>query len=541
MNTDIDNARRRRKIKIALGAVVLLLILGGQRIWLATHREVIAKDGILYLQMARRMSDAPLETMREIKSLHPGYSAATAAVHGLTGGADRKSWEDAATLVSFQANLLAVLGVWIFGWRVLGSPQLGWCAALLFGLGHNMAILGADVGSDSLALACGIWAVVVTVHVGEGLEQQRRGVWAWALLAGLLGGAGYLVRPEMAVVLLAGAVLWLTTLRRGARFRPALCCVLAMVAGGAILAVPYMVLVGSVLGKWGGESYWRIAAMGQAQPLAMLALASNPLEAAGKVVAEFFEAQHPVLATLMCLYLLAWALGRTKALQPWRDCLPRPSRSGGMMLVLLAAFSLPTLALRDMLTGELSSRYAMLLAAATAILPAALLGGAGKLAATLADMRQARSRVFYGGLAALAITLAAHALRPVHSGDVYLREAGLALGQVIENDELLLSDSTYVLYYSGRDGKYLPRDDAGRFRIRNRTSHPDEVPLIAKRMATFVALRGRAGSEALPSDAASMRRAGYSLWQEFSRDPDDPDGRVLRIWRRMESLNVSQP
>jgi hypothetical protein len=536
MNTDIDNPCSRRNFKIALGAVVLLLILGGQRIWLTTHREVIAKDGILYVQMAQRMAEAPLDATREMRALHPGYSAATAGVHGLVGGTDRKSWEDAATLVSFQANLAAVLGVWVLGWLVLGSPQLGWCAALLFGLGHNMAILGADVGSDSLALAFGIWSVVTAVRVADGLEQQRRGVWAWAVVTGLLVGAGYLVRPEMAVVLLAGVVLWLTALRRGARLRPVLGCALALLAGAAVLAVPYMVLVGSVLGKWGGESYWRLAAAAQPQPLAMIASASNPFEAVGKVVAEFFEAQHPVLATLTCLYLLAWALGRTKALQPWRDCLPRPSRSGGMMLVLLAAFSVPTLALREALTGELSSRYAMLLAATTAILPAALLGGAGKLAATLADMRQARARVFYGGLAALAVTLAAHALRPVHSGDVYLREAGLALGQVIEDDEQLLSDSTYVLYYSGGEGKYLPRDEAGQFRIRNRPTQPGEVPIIQKRSAAFVAMRGLAGSEQLQADAASMRGAGYSLWQEFARDPDDADGRVLRIWRRMESL-----
>jgi hypothetical protein len=264
-------------------------------------------------------------------------------------------------------------------------------------------------------------------------------------------------------------------------------------------------------------------------PLACVLAAVGLFAAMGEVVAKFFESQHPALAAMTCAYVAAWLLGRSPKLQPWRDCLPRPTGRGAFVICATLALSLPVIVVRQMMTAEISSRYLLLSAAVTAVLPAALLSGAGRLAASVVEMRQARTRVFWGATLALAVALGAHAMRPMHSGDVYLRDAGLAIGGIAHEDDQLFTDSAYVLYYADIDGQHLRREDDGTFRGSHGVKQPGDLKLVASWRATFVAISDREGSEA---DNASMRRAGYRLWREFAREPGHADGRRVRIWRR---------
>ncbi|MBS3820396.1 MAG: phospholipid carrier-dependent glycosyltransferase [Planctomycetes bacterium] len=528
MKTAVQPSASARRIRIVLGAIVLLILLGGERIWLAAHREVIAKDGIHYVMMARRVAENGLaKTISEMPWLHPGYSTVTAVVHGAMGGQDRESWERAGTLVAFNASLVAMLGVWALATKLIGSPQIGWVAALLFGLGHKVAVLGADVGNDAMALAFAVWSLVAFLHAADVLAANRARAWLWAALGGLLSGLAYLTRPESAIVVPVALALWLAMVVRGrAKRAPAAACMGVSLAGWALCAVPYMVAVGSLLGKWGG-GYFDVADAGGGWPVAMLlATGRGVAPAFGDVIAEFFEAQHPALGAMTCMYVVAWLLGRREALAPWRDTLPRPNRRGALVMVTLVILSLPVLTWRETV-AEGSSRYLVLMAAVLAVLPAALLAAAGLLAASLVDMRQARKRVFWGATIALAVTLGAHALRPMHSGDVYLRDAGLQLKAAAGADDVILSNSAYVLYYSEADTLYRRDESTGTLAATR--FQPDKI--ARKRLATFVALKGEAASASLQADSEAMQRGGYRLWQEIERHPGKTGGRLLRIWR----------
>ena len=139
------------------------------------------------------------------------------------------------------ANLAALFGVWLLGWRLF-NPLAGWIAAMFFALDGYFIGFARIVQYQSVVLLMSILVVLI-------LYRLVRRPWALAgylTLAALLLATGLLSHYEGALVALPAAVLWGVLLwqqRRDWR-RIAAATAIAAVAGGALLGafyVPYVV------------------------------------------------------------------------------------------------------------------------------------------------------------------------------------------------------------------------------------------------------------------------------------------------------------
>ena len=64
--------------------LIILAVCAGVRIWLIYHTEVIASDGVVYVEAARSWKAGP-HHMMEGYDIHPGYPAAISCTYDLLG------------------------------------------------------------------------------------------------------------------------------------------------------------------------------------------------------------------------------------------------------------------------------------------------------------------------------------------------------------------------------------------------------------------------------------------------------------------------
>lgn len=99
------------------------------------------------------------------------------------------------------ASTLAILGLTYLLGRRLFSAEIGLFAVLVLLATSLFAEHTMLVGTDMLALAC----LMASLYM---LLSSAEGNWVSGILAGILGGASYLVRPS-AIVLVPAVLLWL--------------------------------------------------------------------------------------------------------------------------------------------------------------------------------------------------------------------------------------------------------------------------------------------------------------------------------------------
>jgi hypothetical protein len=443
------------------GAWVCLaaLLLGGLvRLWMITHTQVISEDGTAYIRMAQRLGHAPFQTMREFP-FHPGYPALVAALDGLLsaagvpGGVAR--WDMSGQLVSLSSALAATVALYLLGRRVFGW-HVGAVAVLMFTVTRKWSILGADVVTDALSVALQAWACLCILPLRARLETAAAPRWPLAAMAGLLVGAGYLVRPEAGLLLPVALGVWLWNWRRGSGgIGPVLVAAAAAFAVFALVTGPYMAVIGAVTPKSRLiESVWSRLFVSAGTSVLDVGY-SLPRQ----MVNKFAEAQHPLLACLTALYLLGYSAARIRRFQSLRLVLPMPRADGACLVFLYTLLWLPLLAGRyGGRATDMSYRY--LLFPALLLVPAAAGGLVGlvRLIGPLVARKgspprpavQEATALLVAGL--MAIALAAHALRPIHPGKEHFRQAGDFLATLAGPGDLILADDPRVLHYSGREG-----------------------------------------------------------------------------------------
>ncbi len=487
---------RNARVATRLGALAaVILICAGIRIWLIRHTEVIAGDGTTYVRMAQQWLSDPGGVVDDYLYA-PGYPAAMAAVHealdaaGLAHGRD--GWELSGQIVSLVASAGAIVALWCFAgmafnWRV------AWISALLFGVSRKWSALGADVLSDALAVCLQMWALVLAVAVANLLRNKSR----WALVAaagaGLCGGLGYLVRPESLIVVFLGIVLWLIRCLRERLSRPlTLGAIACAAATAATCAVPYMIAIGGLSKKKtmatfalqprsGGSPF--VAAGG------MLAWSGIDDSSVVEFAAEMFEAMHPVVGILACLYLVVWACRKFARLKlPGQIVLLPRGDCAFMSLGVTAIFAVVLIRLHTNV-GYLSERHAMFPAACLAPFAGAAMIAIVEGIALLAKLlrlplrRTVISVVLAGGIAAAMVSL--HTLRPLHEGKVHFRRAAEYARQQAGPEGLVLADHAWLIYYCHAPCEAVVPTNRGRVvakRLRNQ---------IIGRSASYLALTAR--------------------------------------------------
>lgn len=174
---------------------------------------VPAQDGLKYIRVAKRFQIDHWTDAVRASDQHPLYSALIAGAQPAVArivGVGHESWRIAAQLVSAIASVLLLIPLYAFSSRLF-NPRIALLAALLFVLLPIPAEVGHDTLSDTPALLC----FLLSLALGQCAITSGR-MFEW-LLAGLVAGIGYWIRPE---TVLAGPAIVLAALSCQAHPRP---------------------------------------------------------------------------------------------------------------------------------------------------------------------------------------------------------------------------------------------------------------------------------------------------------------------------------
>ncbi|MFP4052620.1 MAG: hypothetical protein ACLFV7_02015, partial [Phycisphaerae bacterium] len=140
-----------------LGLLVMLGALGAVRVVNALRADNIARDGCIYLRMAKDFGERPPIEVLRAYDYHPGYSAVVGWVARSLGATWPEGWITVGRGVSIFFSLAGLAGVFIMALRTYGR-QVAWLTVLLMGLASAYVELSSDVLSDPQAAALGILA-----------------------------------------------------------------------------------------------------------------------------------------------------------------------------------------------------------------------------------------------------------------------------------------------------------------------------------------------------------------------------------------------
>jgi len=524
----------------------------GVRVWLVFHAETITKDGVGYIEMARRWSDDPADALWNVR-LQPGYPAAVswarAVVVWCGGPSGITGWDLAGQMTSLVASVAAMLAVWFFACALM-DRRIALIAVLLFSLARKWSVAGSDVIAESLAVCLQMWAMVTALWVRRLLQSGRVAAMALAAVTGVLSAGAYYVRTEAAHVAVVIAVCWLICgglLDR--KLAPALAATGVMLLAVAICTVPFMFWIGAPTNdavfahftpqRPGAAVPAHDSAPGFADATPATVVdeveddadeAPGPLSRlyAGldRFVGQLFEAMHPVLGFAMCVWLITWIGAKVLRSRLLAAMAGSPRLPAGLLLVgSLVIMGLATIA-NYLHAGYMSHRY--LLANAAMLSP---LGAAGIVVLVqwiCVSGHKLRLPVFpratiLAVVMPVAVGLLCHTLKPLHEGKAYVKQAGLCVAQQAREGDFLIADRALILHYAQVDGRHLAppiRID----RLQMWINRPDWP-------ATVVAMSDRH----LPDEQMALseylaEQSGSVLLGRYFRD-GRPDGDSIVVFR----------
>ena len=183
---------------------ILILITLCLGIFLIATTVVIAKDGTIFIEYAKKIAVSPTQTMLA-EYQHPGYPFLILGASKITGllykGDQLFRFIYSAQSVALFFRILTIIVLYLIGKELVGSRYAFWAMLVLILLPKP-----AEYGSDALS----DWPHLFFLAVGMLLLFYGAKFKKWWLFAfaGLAGGLAYLIRPEGAQVVIYGT-LWL--------------------------------------------------------------------------------------------------------------------------------------------------------------------------------------------------------------------------------------------------------------------------------------------------------------------------------------------
>ncbi len=468
--------------------LIILVVIAGLRIYLIAHTEVIARDGTIYIQMAKQFPSAWAEVIADY-DYHVGYPAVIAGVHRLVlagGFTDSlRVWEISGQLVSLSASLGAMVAIWLFAGKVFGDWRIAWISTLIFGVGRKWSVLGSDVLSDSLALCLQMWAVVLAVLALEKLNTKSKQAIALAAGVGLCSGLGYLVRPESLFAVGLACLLWLVfQLRRPKSWRLTLSAVGVSLMSAFACALPYMIAIGGLTNK---KSLSDLVSLPLRQGLNMSAtiICSVQYSALRQLVNQLFEALNPAAGVMICIWLVCCGIYQLTKLKSLRAVLGSVSPAGALLMVASLAVMGPLLMGLYSNVHYLSYRHVMFLAAMLSpLIGAGVIVSARisqELIAKPLRLPLSQTVIMIIWVGALAVSMSANTLGPLHKGKLVFRHAGQLVGGLLGPGDYVLAENGWILHYAQAQGRSLPINLAG----------PSLAEYIKQTGATYLVLSDR--------------------------------------------------
>jgi hypothetical protein len=436
---------------------VLVLVSAAVHIWLVAHTAVPARDSLGYARIALNFSDPnegaepdrrPRQRIDVIRDAEqpPGYPLAVWFTEKILRHVTELPLSDRSLLATQVANafaaVLLVVPLYLTG-RILFGRNVGFAAALIF----EVLPVPARVTSDGLSE--GVYLLVIAVAIALGVRAVRRPSVGGFLLCGMATGASYLVRPEGVMVAFAvGTVIVAAGLYRRWPRDIALGRLTSLGVGIALVAVPYMVLIGKFTNKPTGrhmnpfdDQHGRVwvgqpnANAGTGGGGALFAAWWDPVRDAGRnrmvwaleaVWSETIKSLHYVIGGLAILGLIAH---RRQLFAP---------DPGMWVLVLLGAMNLLLLVYLAVRIGYVSERHTVLFTMVCCIFAAASLEPLAQLIEHLPKLGrlviwpQATAPTI---LVALVLSALPYTIKPMHPQREGHKHAGLWLAEHMKPDK----------------------------------------------------------------------------------------------------------
>jgi hypothetical protein len=436
--------------------------------WLIGHTGLTARDSLGFARLALCFENPsaapPIEENRpnymldhiRVAEQPPGYPLVVWAVDAVHRHISDRPTADRILISCQLANALAavllVVPTYLLG-RMLFGRNTGFAAALLF------QVLPVPVRITSDGLTEGVYLLVTAVGVVLGVRAVRRPRISGFLLCGLATGLGYLVRPEGLLIAVGpcAVVFWLAVTRQWAR-DAALARLTALLVGVALVAVPYMVLIGQFSNKVTATDMLNFGPpkrfhdgpdANRAAPARLLlaawwdperdAATPHGLWAVKAVVKEMSQSGNYVVWPLAAF--AAFALRRRFASEP-----------GLWVLAVLVGFNFLLLVYLAARRGYVSERHTMLLTVLGCQFAAA---GLPLLAAAIGQLVPRAERwgvrvTAAGLLVALVASTLPFVFRSMHAHREGHRHAGLWLASRLSDRDAIVDPYCWAEWYAGR-------------------------------------------------------------------------------------------
>lgn len=293
----------------------LTLVVG---LYLLLSMPLIERDGVTFIEYAKGLDIDARATVMD-QDQHPGYPVmiwlAHKAARVMGFGESLMLWVYSAQGAALLFRVAAAIPLYFLGRRLVGD-RAAFIACVLIAVLPGMAQYGSDALSDwpcAFFFAWGVLALVKAAVDGP--------LWLFAI-AGFLTGLGYLVRPECAVVVVAGFI-WAGRLALSPKERSQKTAVLAAVLlllGFLVPAAPYMAAKGAIFPKKHvGEFALRVDATSSADSHPVMAGGMAPGQATaffvgvGKLVTRAGEVLSWYFLPFMVIGAILWFRGRAAA------------------------------------------------------------------------------------------------------------------------------------------------------------------------------------------------------------------------------------
>jgi hypothetical protein len=257
----------RARLGRDLGLIVLLMLLaGGIRALVLGGTEVVARDGIIFINYAWQFEHKDWKDVLRDNHQHPGYPLSVLAVslpvRHFLGPTNCDTMQWSAQLASALAGVLLVIPMFLLG-KTLFDRGVGFWGAFFF----QCLPVSGRILSDGLSEA--LFLLLVTTALLQAVRGLRSSsLWRF-VWCGVCSGLAYLTRPEGVVVVAAlGLLLLLMQVvpawRRGWRWT------LTRGAGVALTALavgsPYLFITKNLTGKPTGKDVLNAVEMNEEGP-----------------------------------------------------------------------------------------------------------------------------------------------------------------------------------------------------------------------------------------------------------------------------------
>lgn len=296
MVADKDANRPIEKHDLIYLAVLLTVALG-IGIYLIATTVLIARDGMLYIELAKRIAENPVEAVRNTSCW--GYPFLIYLMHKMTGlfydATSLQGWIISAQIVSLTSKIVASIVLYFVGRHFVGS-RLSFWGVLILSVLPDSAKYGSDVLRD--------WPHLMFLTTGFLLlllGAQYRKSWMFGY-AGIIAGLGYIVRSECCQLVLYGSAWLIFNLVRpqGKMKRTkAARALFLLLAGFAVIAVPYMRSKGYIFPI---QSIWKLPDLLSMSNDNIISASNTNICLAGLSVKRIIEGG--ALITKMCEMLL---------------------------------------------------------------------------------------------------------------------------------------------------------------------------------------------------------------------------------------------